>query len=121
LKQHTPDSISSMHLIRFYMQAKECYHAVDFDDALEEHMAELRAKAAGKDEALLAKNELNTLRANAEALMIIRQWIHVSHRAKIAKGRMGITATYAKCHGSLFTAKMTENGALSFPSASLVL
>ena len=66
-----------------YMRAKECYQAINPDDELEKEMAALRVEAADDDKAKLAKIRLNDLKANAEALTIIRQRIHVSHRAKI--------------------------------------
>ena len=72
-------------MLTCYMRANECYHTVNPDDKVEKRMAELRQTAAGDDKQQLAKLELSRIKANAEALSIIRQWIHVSHRAKIRR------------------------------------
>ena len=60
-------------MIISYMRAKECYQAVDPDDALEKEMADLRMAAAGDDKQRQAEVRLRSLKANSEALAIILQ------------------------------------------------
>ena len=68
-----------------YMRASECYHTVNPEDEMEKEMAELREQAAQNDKKQIALNKVKALKANAEALSIIRQWIGVSHRPKIRR------------------------------------
>ena len=68
-----------------YMRASECYLAVDPEDKIEQEYKKWRDQAAEGDTKQIALNKMKELKANSEALSIIRQWIDVSHRPKIRK------------------------------------
>ena len=68
-----------------YMRAKGCYHMVNPEDATQKELLELRDQAADGDKKTIAINRMNDIRANAEALSIISQWIDVAHRSKIRR------------------------------------
>ena len=68
-----------------YMRARECYYAVNPDDEFEKELLELRKTAAEGDQKLAAVDRIKEIRANAEALSIIRQWRDASHRPKIRR------------------------------------
>ena len=68
-----------------YMRAKGCYHMVNPDDAIEKELLGLRDQAPDGDKKIIATNRMNDIRANAEALSIISQWIDVAYRSKIRR------------------------------------
>ena len=72
-------------MITCYMRANDCWYAVDSEDELEKEMKALRVTIANDNKQEIAKMQLKEMKANAEALTIIRQWIDPCHRPKIRR------------------------------------
>ena len=69
-------------MIMSYMRANDCWYAVDPEDVLEKQMKALRLTIPDDNKLELAKMQLKEMKANAEALTIIRQWIDPCHRPR---------------------------------------
>ena len=70
-------------MIVCYMRSKECYYTVNPEDPIEKEMLEMRDQLEHEDKKQMTLNKMKNIRANVEALTIIRQWIDAAHRPKI--------------------------------------